>query len=36
MIDKFIAFVLGIVVGAVALFVALAVYSWRRQRRRGM
>ena len=36
MIDKFIVFVLGIVVGAVALFVALAVYAWWRQKRSGI
>ena len=33
MIDKLIAFVLGMIVGAVALFVALAVYAWWRSRR---
>lgn len=36
MIDKLIAFVIGMIVGAVALFVALAVYAWRRQKRRGI
>lgn len=33
MIDKLIAFVIGMIVGAVALFAALAIYAWRKSRR---
>lgn len=36
MIDELIAFVLGMIVGAVALFVTLAIYAWWRQKRRGI
>lgn len=36
MIDKLIAFVLGVIVGAAALFMALAIYAWWRKKRSGL
>lgn len=33
MIDKLIAFALGMIAGAEALFLTLAVYAWRKSRR---